>query len=166
MTRSLLTLLIVTHSQSGGTRLLADAAVRGAVETAPQVRTTAIPAAQISPAMVKNSDGLIIATPENFGYMAGLIKDFFDRCFYPCETAMAGKPYALIVCAGNDGTGAMNAMERLITGWRMQRIHTGLIARRIGGQVGSAQGTLAEKDISTAYEIGATVAAGLDAGIY
>jgi multimeric flavodoxin WrbA len=159
-------LLIVAHSQSGGTLALANAALQGAQETAPQVFTQLIPAAQISPEMVKNSDGLIIASPENFGYMSGLVKDFFDRCFYPCESAMAGKPYALMVCAGNDGTGAMNAMERLITGWRMQRIHAGLIARRVGGQAGSTQGNLADADIAIAYEIGATMAAGLDAGIY
>jgi multimeric flavodoxin WrbA len=159
-------LLIVAHSQSGGTLALANAALQGAQETAPQVLTRLIPAAQISPKIVQNADGLIVASPENFGYMSGLIKDFFDRCFYPCENAMAGKPYALIVCAGNDGTGAMSAMERIITGWRMQRIHAGLIARRIGGQAGSAKGELAETDIATANEIGATIAAGLDAGIY
>jgi multimeric flavodoxin WrbA len=159
-------LLIVAHSQSGGTLALANAALQGAQETAPQVLTQLIPAAQISPDLVKNADGLIIASPENFGYMSGLVKDFFDRCFYPCEAAMAGKPYALLVCAGNDGTGAMNAMERLITGWRMQRIHAGLIARRVGGQAGSSQGHLADEDIAIATEIGATMAAGLDAGIY
>jgi multimeric flavodoxin WrbA len=159
-------LLIVAHSQSGGTLALAKAALQGAQDTAPQVVTQLLPAAQISPEMVKNADGLLIASPENFGYMSGLVKDFFDRCFYPCESVMAGKPYALMVCAGNDGTGAMNAMERLITGWRMQRVHAGLIARRIGGQAGSAQGSLAEADIAIATEIGATMAAGLEAGIY
>jgi multimeric flavodoxin WrbA len=159
-------LLIVAHSQSGGTLALAKAALQGAQDTAPQVVTQLLPAAQISPEMVKNADGLLIASPENFGYMSGLVKDFFDRCFYPCESVMAGKPYALMVCAGNDGTGAMNAMERLITGWRMQRVHAGLIARRIGGQAGSAQGWLAEADIAIATEIGATMAAGLEAGIY
>ena len=100
-------LLIVAHSQSGGTLQLARAALLGAQQSAPQIPTQLIPAAQISPEIVAASDGLIIATPENFGYMSGLIKDFFDRCFYPCETAMVGKPYALMVSAGNDGTGAM-----------------------------------------------------------
>ncbi len=159
-------LLVVAHSQSGGTLQLARAALLGAQQSAPQVSTQLIPAAQISPEIVAASDGLIIATPENFGYMSGLIKDFFDRCFYPCEMAMVGKPYALMVSAGNDGTGAMMAMERIITGWRMQRIHAGVIARRIGGAAGSSKGELASTDIATANEIGATIAAGLDAGIY
>jgi multimeric flavodoxin WrbA len=159
-------LLIVAHSQSGGTLQLARAALLGATEIAPQIRSELLSAANASPDMVRGCDGLIIATPENFGYMSGLIKDVFDRCFYPCESAMVGKPYALMVCAGNDGTGAMNAMERIITGWRMQRIHPGLIARRIGGQAGSAKGELSKEDIAIANEIGATIAAGLDAGIY
>ena len=159
-------LLIVAHSQSGGTLQLARAAFFGAEETAPQVRTQLLPAAETTPEIVSACSGIIIATSENFGYMSGLVKDFFDRCFYPCETAMIGKPYALIVCAGNDGTGAMSAIERIIIGWGMQRIHSGLIARRIGGQAGTAKGVLAAADIATANEIGATIAAGLDAGIY
>ncbi len=159
-------LLIVAHSQSGGTLQLARAALLGAEGVAPSVSTQLLPAAQVSSEIVSAAHGLIIATPENFGYMAGLIKDFFDRCFYPCESAMVGKPYALMVCAGNDGSGAMNAMERIIVGWRMQRVHPGLISRRVGGQAGSARGELAVADIDTATEIGATLAAGLDAGIY
>jgi multimeric flavodoxin WrbA len=160
------TLLIVAHSQSGGTRSLAQAALEGAREATSAVNTLFVPTPQITPEQVRVANGLILATPENFGYMSGLMKDFFDRCFYPCETAMAGKPYALIVCAGNDGTGAMNAMERLITGWRMKRAHAGLIARRIGGEAGTAKGTIAEVDLATAREIGATLAAGIEAGIY
>jgi multimeric flavodoxin WrbA len=160
------TLLIVAHSQSGGTLQLARAALLGATEIAPQINSKLVSAANATPDMLNGCDGLIIATPENFGYMSGLVKDFFDRCFYPCETTMAGKPYALVVCAGGDGTGAMNAMERIITGWRMQRIHPGLIARRIGGQPGSVKGELDAVDLATANELGATIAAGLDAGIY
>jgi multimeric flavodoxin WrbA len=159
-------MLIVAHSQSGGTLQLARAALLGANTNAPDVTVELIAAADVTPDRLRDCDGLIIATPENFGYMSGLVKDFFDRCFYPCESAMVGKPYALIVCAGNDGTGAMSAMERIIKGWRMQRIHAGLIARRIGGQAGSAKGELALDDITTATEIGATMAAGIDAGIY
>ena len=159
-------LVIVVHSQSGGTLQLARAALLGAEGFAPHISASLLAAPQVTPESVRSADALIIATPENFGYMSGLVKDFFDRCFYPCETAMLGKPYALIVCAGNDGTGAMGAMERIITGWRMQRAHAGLIARRIGGQAGSAKGELAVADIATATEIGATLAAGLDAGIF
>jgi NADPH-dependent FMN reductase len=159
-------LLVVAHSQSGGTLQLARAAVRGAQAFEPNVTTTLLAAHAVQPHTVSICNGLIIATPENFGYMSGLIKDFFDRCFYPCEAAMPGKPYALMVCAGNDGTGAMNAMERIIAGWRMQRVHAGLIARRVGGQAGSAQGELADVDLSQAHEIGATLAAGLEVGIY
>jgi multimeric flavodoxin WrbA len=161
-----LTLLIVYHSQSGGTRALAEAAHHGACELASSVDTVLIPTAQADAERLRACSGLVLATPENFGYMSGLMKDFFDRCFYPCETAMVGKPYALIVCAGNDGTGAMGAMERIITGWRMRRIHPGLIARRVGGRAGTAIGTLAETDLAAAREIGATLAAGLEAGIY
>jgi multimeric flavodoxin WrbA len=160
------TLLIVYHSQSGGTRALVESAHAGARHAAQAVNARLVPTAQVEPDDFIHCSGLVLATPENFGYMSGLMKDVFDRCFYPCESAMVGKPYALIVCAGNDGTGAMSAMERIITGWRMNRVHVGLISRRVGGQAGTANGTLATADLATAHEIGATLAAGLDAGIF
>ncbi len=155
-------LLIVMHSHSGGARILAQAAAAHAGESAPKVQIDVFEAPDVHPEHLRAAQALLIVSPENFGYMAGLVKDFFDRCFYPCETAMAGKPYALIVCAGNDGTGAMNAMERLITGWRMRRAHAGLIARRVGGEAGSAKGELSPNDIETAREIGGTLAALID----
>jgi multimeric flavodoxin WrbA len=166
MSEAMKTLLIVAHSQSGGTLALATAARDGANEAAPRIQTNLMPTAQVSPEIVRACDGIILASPENFGYMSGMMKDFFDRCFYPCEQAMPGKPYALIVCAGNDGTGAMSAMERIITGWRMHRAHPGVIARRVGGEAGTSKGTLSPDHTAKARDIGATLAAGLDAGIF
>jgi multimeric flavodoxin WrbA len=159
-------LLIVYHSQSGGTTALARAAYVGAQSAADTLPIHLLAAPAVDAAAVRAARGLIIASPENFGYMAGLMKDFFDRCFYPCETFMAGKPYATLVCAGNDGTGATHAIDRIITGWRMKKAHPGVIARRIGGAAGSARGELDPADIASAGEVGALIAAGLEAGIF
>ena len=158
-------LLIVYHTQTGGTRTLVDAALDGA-STISETTTTLQRAADTTAADVIAADGLILATPENFGTMSGMLKDFFDRVFYRCETALVGRPYSVIVCAGGDGTGAMRDVDRIVTGWRMRKVHPGLIARRVGGMAGSSRGELDLADVERAREIGTTLAAGLAYSVF
>lgn len=124
---------------------------------------------------VQAADALILATPENFGYMAGSLKEFLDRVFYACmadttalgggtQSQLAGRPYSVLVCAGNDGTGAMQSVDRIVTGWRMRKAHPGVIARRVGGEAGSSRGELRAGDIDACRELGQLFAEGLAIG--
>ena len=124
---------------------------------------------------LRRADAFVIATPENFGYMAGTIKAFFDRTFYACMSdttpagggsvsQLAGRPYSVLVCAGNDGIGAMQSVDRIIAGWRMRKVHPGIIARRLGGEAGSSRGALREEDLSACRELGEMFAEGLVMG--
>ena len=132
-------------------------------------------AAVVSADDVQRADGLIIATPENFGYMAGSIKDFFDRTFYACmadttsqgggsASLLAGRPYSVLVCAGNDGSGAMQSVDRIVNGWRMRKAHPGVIARRTSGEAGSSRGSLRAEDLEACRELGQLFAEGLAMG--
>ena len=158
-------LLIVYHTQTGGTKALVDAALDGA-STISDTTTARQLAADTTASDVIAADGLVLATPENFGTMCGMLKDFFDRVFYPCETALVGRPYSVIVCAGGDGTGAMRDVDRIVTGWRMRKVHQGLVARRVGGMAGSSRGDLSATDMAKARELGMTLAAGLAYGAF
>ena len=100
------------------------------------------------------ADGLIVATPENFGYLSGAVKDFLDRTYYPAEGKVDGLPYLMLVSAGNDGSGAVRALERIATGYRWKPVAEALIVR---GEPDPA--ALAE-----ARERGALLAAGLALG--
>ena len=63
-------------------------------------------------------DGLIIGTTENFGYMSGLTKDFFDRCYDGLKDKTEGLPIIYYVRAGLDGEGCKVALNKILIGLR------------------------------------------------
>jgi multimeric flavodoxin WrbA len=165
---------VIHHSASGGTRALVSAFCAGAREY-DDVLTLTRSAEVCTREDLLESDALIFASPENFGYMAGSMKAMFDRLFYACmadttaegggvDSLLAGRAYAVMICAGNDGSGALQSIDRIVTGWRMKRAHSGLVARRIGGETGSSKGSLAEHDLRAARELGLAIATGLSIG--
>src|SRR5919206_4298799 len=113
------TLLIVFHSVTGGTRQMAEAAARGA-EAQSDVSVRLLRAVEAQPADVLAADGYIFATPEMLAAMSGLMKDFFDRTYYPVLERINGRPYAVLVCAGTDGENAVRQIARIATGWRLK----------------------------------------------
>ena len=112
------TLLIVWHSRTGGARAMAEAAAAGAEEE-PLTRTRLLAAEQATGADVVDADGYVFAMPENLAALSGPMKDFFDRAYYPALDRIAGRPYALLVCAGTDGTNAVR--RRRTPFWRRRR---------------------------------------------
>lgn len=150
-------LLIVYHSQSGTTERMAEAVIRGARhEDIDGVTVRVLGALEADADDVLWSDALILGTPENFGYMSGGLKVFLDRVYYPCLEKVEGKPYALFVRAGNDGTGAVNSVQRIVAGLALKEIQPPLV---IAGEFDEARLTECE-------ELGMTVAAGLEAGVF
>jgi len=101
-------LLIVYHSQSGSTRRMLDAVLRGAGDTAVEGVDCVVREALAATAEdVLAAQGILLGTPENFGYMSGALKVFFERIYYPCLEHTQGLPYGLFIRAGNDGRGAL-----------------------------------------------------------
>ena len=150
-------LLIVYHSKTGNTQLLTDAVVRGAMNcevTAVEVRVLRAPEA--GPGDLLWADALLLGTPENFGYLSGAVKDFLDRTFYEVEGKLAPLPYAMFVSAGNDGTGAVRAMERIANGYPFVAVQDPLIIR----------GAPQQKDLVHCEELGLALALGTQMGIF
>jgi len=160
-------LLVVWHSHTGGARQMAEAAAAAASADG-GVEVELKHAAAAGPADLLAADGYLFATPENLASMAGLMKDFFDRVYYPVLERLNGRPYALLVCAGSDGTGAVRQIERIATGLRLRSIAPPLIVITHAQTPAAilAAKTIAPEDLARCAEIGAGLAAGLAAGVF
>jgi multimeric flavodoxin WrbA len=160
-------LLVVWHSATGGTWQMAEAAVRGA-SADPEVVVNVSHARDTSADDVLAADGYIFATPENLAALAGVMKDFFDRVYYPVLEKINGRPYASLICAGSDGENAARQIARIATGWRLKPIAPPLIVcthAQTPEAIMTAK-TIGADDLRRCEDLGATMAAGLAAGIF
>ena len=150
-------LLIVYHSKSGQTQRMADAVLAGATDA--EISSVEVVMKQALDADANDllaADGLILGTPENFGYMSGGMKDFLDRTFYEVEGKIKPLPCGIFISAGNDGTGALTAIRRIGKGYPFVEVQEPIVVK---GAATSAQ-------IEACRELGLALAAGLEAGIY
>jgi len=159
-------LLIVYHSMTGGSRQMAEAAAKGAREHEVEVRVFQARVATADDLL--DADGYIFVTPENLASMSGVMKDFFDRTFYPALDRIIGRPYATLVCAGSDGENAVRQIARICTGWKLKAVSEPLIVCTHAQTPEKilAQKTIGEDDLKRCEEIGGGIAAGLALGIY
>jgi multimeric flavodoxin WrbA len=161
------TLLIVYPTQTRGTLQMAQAAAAGA-RTEQGARVSLLHAAEAHTADVLNADGYVFATPENLAAISGQMKDFFDRTYYGALERIEGRPYAALVCAGSDGRNAVQQIERIATGWRLKQIAEALIvcthAQTPEEILRPKQ--IAQDQLQRCAELGATLAAGIAAGIF
>lgn len=156
------TLLIVYHTGGVKTAQMAEAVERGAREGSREalgeenVNVVVKRCAEAEPEDVLAADGLILGTPENFGYMSGMMKDFLERVFYACEGKVNGRPYALFVGAGLDGSGAVSSVERIVTGLRLNKIREPIIGLK----------DLTPEVLASCEELGAAMATGIAMGVF
>jgi len=125
-------LLVVYHSATGGTHQM----VRALADAAQQVQSLTTIVKSASQAKARDliaADGYVFASPENLGSMCGMMKDFFDRTYYPVFEKLQGRPYGILVCAGSDGQGASRQIARIATGWRLKAVHEPVIVN-VGAQ--------------------------------
>ena len=158
-------LLIVYHSRTGGSRQMAEAAAEAARA---HLSCTLLRADEAGSEHLLSADGYLFVAPENLATLSGLMKEFFDRCYYPVLGRIEGRPYAQMICAGSDGQGAARQLARIATGWRLREVQPPLIIctyAQTPEQI-LAQKTLTEAQISQARELGEAFGAGLEMGVF
>ena len=149
-------LLIIYHSKSGKNATLAQAVFKGANHKDIDIDVHFMTPVEANYTDLMWADGIIFGTPENFGYMSGMLKDFFDRTFYEVEGKVDGIPFAVFVGAGTDGQGALNSIRTICRGYKFKEVQEPILV------VGKVTHTIIRK----CEELGMTMAAGLECGIF
>lgn len=151
------TLLVVCASRTGSNARLVDAFVEGTrTEGIEGVTTRVLEPLDAGPKDVLTADLVVLAAPPRLGMIAGLMKDFLERIYYPCLEETVGKPCALMFKGDTDATGALDQTERILTGLGWRQVQPPLI---VIGQITDA-------DLVAATELGATLAGGLSVELW
>mgnify|MGYP003630004436 FL=1 len=149
-------LLIISHTPSPNLQRMLAAIVTGAsCKEVSGIEVVSITALKTVAEDVLKADAVILLTPENLGYMSGALKDFFDRNYYPCMDKTDALPCAIVIRAGNDGTGTRRAIESILTGLRWKVVQAPIICK----------GDFQQDFIQQCEELGLSMAASLEAGI-
>ncbi|MFO7770744.1 MAG: flavodoxin family protein [Roseovarius gahaiensis] len=158
-------LLIIYHSRTGGSQQMAQAAHDAAKG---ETETVLKPADQAGPDDLLAADGYLFCAPENLAALSGVMKDFFDRCYYPVLGRIEGRAYVQMVCAGSDGENAVRQTARIAQGWRLRAVQEALI---ICTHAQSPEDILAPKtipddELAKCRDIGQAQAAGMAMGLF
>lgn len=150
-------IVLIAHAPSPNTRRLRDAVLHGIAH--PDIDGVAgrwIAPLEATADDVLNADAVILGTPENLGSMSGALKDFFDRSYYECLDHTDALPFAFYIRAGHDGTGTRRGIESITGGLRWKNVYAPLVC----------QGEFDPVFEEQCEELGLTIAAGLEAGLF
>lgn len=127
-------LLIVWHSRTGGSEAMARAAYDGARlvkqnEDAAYagLEVELMRADHVVPEDILAATAYLFVCPENLASLSGVMKEMFDRCYYPVLGRIEGRSYATMIAAGSDGEAAERQIDRIATGWRLRRVAESVI---------------------------------------
>lgn len=152
-------LLVVWHPVPPSIAALRDAVLAGFADAATPRLVRSLAAPDAGPDDVEAAAATVLITTENFGMVSGLMKDFLERIypwFEEVPNRRPGMPYLLIAKGGNDGSGAVRDVTRILTGLRWKEALPALV---VSGGVDDVQ-------LVAAREHAATLAAGVDAGVF
>ncbi len=115
-------IIFISHSPSKNTKTLSDIVFNTVNSNDLNINIELFSPLEISSESIKKSDGVIIGTTENFGYMAGATKDFFDRCYNELLDNTQGLPVFYYIRAGLDGEGTVRAIDKILLGLKWRQV--------------------------------------------
>ena len=150
------TIIFSSHAPSKNTLILSKSCIKGLKKYSENLNLKVLKPQQIMSHTILNCDGIIIGTTENIGYMSGLTKDMFDRCYNSWINKTNGKPVCIYIRAGLDGTATKNSIENIVKSLSWRIVQPTLILK------GDYQ-ELFEKSV---YNLGGAFSAGIENNIF
>lgn len=114
------------YSRGGRTEALAEAVAEGVEE----VEGASASVKRVDYATVEDliaCDAVAFGSPNYFSYMAGLMKDFFDRAL-SIRSRVAGKPAAAFTSGGSSSDAALRSLDRMIASFRLEKTAEGVVS--------------------------------------
>lgn len=146
-------ILVVYHSLGGNTKKMAEAVAAGARSVAGTEVSVKTGLEATADDLVA-CDGVALGSPDYFSYVAGGLKDFFDRAYYPSQGKVTGKPAVAFASAGGPPTVVLKVLEQAI-GW--------FKLKKAADSVG-ASGSPSPEALSECKELGRKLAEAAKAG--
>ena len=137
--------LVVYHTQTRNTEKLALAVKEGIGSCGIDVILKKASEANLKDLL--SSDGYCFGTPDYFSYMAGALKDLFDRTCYPSEGKIVNRPYVCFVSHGGGGK-AVGSLEKMAKRFKLKKITEPLLV----------EGKPKKEDLQKAKELGKKLA--------
>ncbi len=134
------TVLVVYHSQGGNTRAAAEALAQGAGDVA-ATEAVVKEALKATKEDLLSCDALAVGTPDYFSYMAGGLKDFFDRTYYPTQGSVTDKPCGIFVTHGGGGK-AVEGVQKICGSFKFKIVGEPVLVK--GAPDAEAKARLAE----------------------
>lgn len=138
--------LVLYYSRTGRTEALAKVVAQGAST----VKGVSVAVKRVDYATVEDfisCDAVAFGSPNYFSYMAGLMKDFFDRALSIRER-VSGKPAAAFTSGGGSSNSALSSLEKMMTSFRLDKVADGVVS----------EGVPAEKDLAACRKLGEALA--------
>jgi len=139
-------ILVLYYSRGGRTEALANAIAEGART----VEGASATAKRVDYATVYDfvqCDAVAFGSPNYFSYMAGPMKDFFDKALSIREK-VSGKPAAAFTSGGSSSNTALQSLERMITSFKLEKVADGIVS----------SGVPSEGDLQACRKLGETLA--------
>jgi len=118
--------LVLYYSRTGRTESLANAVAEGVKSKGGSAKVKRVDYVTVDDFI--SCDAVAFGSPNYFGYMAGIMKDFFDKALSIREK-VTGKPAVAFASGGGSGNAALVSLENMIASFRLDKVTEGVVSK-------------------------------------